>query len=391
MHAILRHRPWLIRGRQFVVNERESHRVVLITNTLNPGGTERNIIALASNLSGRFSPEIWSLFDVDEALAKRFSVRVFGRFVKFDPVLVVRLAFLMHRHPARVFHIFHFAFGIHVLLANVLLLGRKKLVFSFGGGRYELSRFVFWPYAKMLNRTASVITGNSASTSKELSKDGVDPRRIRIVVNGHDVAPFESSPTKDESRAATELPKDDFIVVTTGRLVASKRVCDLVDAVALSAVQGQDWLLVILGDGPEREALESQVGRLQVHDRVRLVGNVAKEDVVQYLNSADLFAFASESEGLPNSLIEASMAALPIVACKVDGVVDVIEHGENGILVPKRDPQSLSSEIGRLQQDTAERKKLGEKARALALKNYSLEKMVNTFEDIYSQLISSGH
>ena len=361
-------------------NLAEREHVVLVTNSLEPGGTERNIIALSTNLSGQFVPEIWSLKAAEGDVVGDVPVRVFRRLLKLDPLLVLRIAAAMSQHPARVFHVFHFALGVHVALASLLLLlGRKRLVFSFGSGRNFISSGVFSWYARLVNATASCITFNSNSTRRALAGDGISRECCEVVVNGHDTRPFQTLPTAEQCRNHLGINAADRLVVTTGRLIESKRVRDLVDATSI----GSDWTLVVIGDGPLRDELQQQVTNLGIEHRVRFTGMLQKPEMLMYLGAADVFAFASETEGLPNSLIEAALAGLPIVACNVEGVVDVIEDGRNGILVPARDPQSLNQAIIRCLGDVELSRALGSEAREQAMTQYSLEQMVKTFERIY--------
>ena len=166
--------------------------VVFVTNSLKVGGSERNLVVLSKGLPTNLTREIWSFKSTTEnSFEASCPVRYFSRFLKFDPILILRLVWIMAFHPARTFHIYHFAFGIHVLLANLRLFWTRKLIFSFGSGRDEISQTVFKIYASLINHFADVVTSNSESTSLDLVRDGIRADKIQIVENGYELDTFQ--------------------------------------------------------------------------------------------------------------------------------------------------------------------------------------------------------
>ena len=157
-----------------------------------------------------------------------------------------------------------------------------------------------------------------------------------------------------ENRARLTEPVDDPwlddgstpVAVAAGSLNPWKGFDDAIEAVGRIRDQGRDLRLLILGEGPERSALETQVAHLGLADRVRLVGHV--DNSLKYFAKADLFVLSSHVEGLPNVLVEAMMCGCtPVATDCPTGPREVLDGGRFGYLVPVGDPVALASGIER--------------------------------------------
>ena len=358
--------------------------VIIVTNSLEVGGLERDIKTIVSNLSERIQPEIWGIAGSEEDAEGLCKYVLFKRRFKFDPFLVVKMRKLLKEHPAQILHIYHFAFGIHVLIANLMLSQehRKKMLFLFGSARKD-SRLICW-YLRLVGKCADLILANSPSVKQGLVSQGICSDLIEILPAGHDPAKFRRHASKAEIRRRIGLPIERTLLVTTGRMIPTKRHCDLLDAMALIAPDS-DADLVILGDGELADQLHRQVMELGLDQRVLFVG--FKENLTDYLLACDLFVFPSESEGLPNSLIEASLVGLPIVACRVPGVVDVIVDQENGLLVEQRNPDAFAAAIMRMLSEPDLAESLSIAAVQMASQRYSLKQMISQLEQIYERVL----
>jgi len=176
-------------------------------------------------------------------------------------------------------------------------------------------------------------------------------RRIEVISNGVDTALFDIAA---DHLSHTGAPA----VITVGSLVRSKSVGDLLTA--LSATP--QLRLTVVGDGPERAALERQASSTQLAGRVQFTGAVEPAAVASYLAQADAFVTASRREGRSNALLEAMAAALPVVAADIPSARELIEDGVSGLLFPAGDPAGLARCLARLQ-DPDERARLGQNAR----------------------------
>tara|TARA_R110002049_G_scaffold72490_2_gene187214 strand:- start:251275 stop:252420 length:1146 start_codon:yes stop_codon:yes gene_type:complete len=361
--------------------------VILVTNSLETGGIERNIRMVAGHLSRRFTAEIWAIDGQPEDAGGLCELRVFKRSLKFDPLVVLRMRKSLREHSASIVHFYHFASGIHVLLANLTIprRERKKMVFSFGSARKDSK--IISSYFRIIGKCADHITANSPSVKRGLEAHGIPPEMIEVLPNGHDPRPFKRSRSKSELRQQLGLPIDHQLLVTTGRLIPSKRHCDLIESLSMMPNECS-VSLVIVGDGPLMNDLRKQAVDHNVDHRVMFVG--FQENVPDYLHACDLFVFPSETEGLPNSLIEAALAKIPAIACRAPGVIDVITHEHSGLLVAPRSPYELMMAITRLLSNPTLAHTLAASACDFALRRYSLTCMVSQVEQIYARVLGAA-
>jgi glycogen(starch) synthase len=147
--------------------------------------------------------------------------------------------------------------------------------------------------------------------------------------------------------------------------------------------------VLLVGDGPERPALEREVGRLGLGDRVRFLGFVPHDRVPAILTHADLLVLPSLYEELGTVLLEAMWVGLPIVASRTGGIPDVIEDGINGLLVPPGDPHTLAGAIDRVLGTPDLARRLAEAASQRA-KEYDWEVLAERVLKVYREL-TAGH
>ena len=144
------------------------------------------------------------------------------------------------------------------------------------------------------------------------------------------------------------------LIVSVGRLRAKKGLDCLIDACALLRQRGVDFGCEIVGYGDEQAALAAQIGRLGLADRVRLVGKLAREQVIARYARAAVYVQPSriaadgDRDGIPNVLLEAMAMGLPVVASRVSGIPELVEHGLNGLLVDADRPEQLADAITQL-------------------------------------------
>jgi glycogen(starch) synthase len=214
-----------------------------------------------------------------------------------------------------------------------------------------------------------------------LLADGVDENRIHLIPPGVNPSLFEG-PFEDPF-AGVGKPRVLFV----GRLAPQKGVGTLVAAAGLLEDPSAQVLLV--GDGPERKALEPESKRIGIADRVHFVGFLAHERLPAVLVHADLLVLPSIYEELGTVLLEAMQPGLPIVASKTGGIPDVIEDGVNGLLVPPCNPGALARAIDRLLADRDLARRLSEEARQRA-KDYDWEVLAERVLRVY-QGVTGGH
>jgi glycosyltransferase involved in cell wall biosynthesis len=172
---------------------------------------------------------------------------------------------------------------------------------------------------------------------------GIPPERVSVSPNPRPDVP--SLLPREELRR--ELGMSGPTLGFAGRLMAAKALDVALDS--LERVPGVS--LVIVGEGPERAALEQQSAALGLDGRVRFLGSRSRQDVLRILAASDAALLPSRWENFPHLVVEALAVGTPVVATSVGGVPEVVRDGENGLLVPAGDPDALAAAIRRLATD----------------------------------------
>lgn len=186
-----------------------------------------------------------------------------------------------------------------------------------------------------------------------------------------------------DSGAVKEISTDTSIVVgSIGRLDAMKAHEILLKAIA----QVERTKAVILGEGDERSHLEALADELGIRDRVHLPGWV--EQPQSYLSSFDVVALPSRSEGFPLAMVEAMLAARPVVATRVGSMSEAMIDGKTGLLIEKNDVDGLANALQRLRDDPSLRIQLGQRARDMAVANFTVEAMTQRYEQLWKEVMA---
>jgi glycosyltransferase involved in cell wall biosynthesis len=146
---------------------------------------------------------------------------------------------------------------------------------------------------------------------------------------------------------------------------------------------------IIVGEGPQREAIESEIRKLRLEANFQLLG--LRSDVPRLLAAADVLALTSVSEGIPLTIIEAMAAGLPVVATSVGGVPEIVVDQQTGFLVPKGDDEKLAAAILSLAEDPELRGRMGAAGHARAAAMFSDKQMNSTYASLYDQMLSGQY
>lgn len=193
------------------------------------------------------------------------------------------------------------------------------------------------------NQARASITVSNALCEK-LAELGVDRSKLMVLRNGVDVGRFYPVP-QALARAELGLP-DGPTLLSVGNLLESKGHHIAIELIARTP----DFQLLIVGGGPEREALEQLARRLGVSQRVIFAGRVAQDRLPAYYSAADILILASSREGWPNVLLEAMACGTPVVATNLGGIPEVVTAPEAGRLVDQRDVMHFAAEVESLLQ-----------------------------------------
>ena len=208
--------------------------------------------------------------------------------------------------------------------------------------------------------------------------------KVTTVINGVDWQRFACPPPgRERLRSELGVRDGDLLIGSVGRLSYEKNYGLLLKTAAALAARFPVKVLLV-GDGPEAGRLRSQAASLGLENRVIMPGERA--DVPGLMSTMDVFVLPSLIEGLPNTVLEAMCAGLPIVATSVGGTPDVVAHGMSGFLVPSNDGAALGVALESLFQDEELRRTMGSCGRSLAQTRFSMERMVSEYEALYESV-----
>jgi glycosyltransferase involved in cell wall biosynthesis len=263
--------------------------------------------------------------------------------------------------------------------------GIPVILVPWGSCRPGVGPFRRWPHLALLRaaaRRATAVIALSRDVSQMLvSTWGFDPARLTVIPNGVDTARFRplagSAPPEG-------FPSGSPVAIAVGRLIPAKRHDLLLEAWRRARSRLPPLArLLLLGDGPERQALEARAAQLGLSASVSFPGSRA--DPERWLRASDLYVTCSDSEGMSNALLEAMASGLPVLATRISGSQDLVRDGIEGKLVPPGDADRLAEALVALLGD-AGRRRFGEAARRTVVDGYSLEQVARRYLDLYEQL-----
>jgi glycosyltransferase involved in cell wall biosynthesis len=240
-------------------------------------------------------------------------------------------------------------------------------------------------------RASTTVLANSHSVARSLEADD-NLRRDRVVVipNFVDEQAFERpsddviAAWRDELRLEPRAP----VIGVVASLSPIKDHATVLRAVSALVPKWPMVRLVLVGDGPEREALGRLATQLGLDDVVRFAGLRPQLPSFHFL--FDVSVLSSVSEGFPNSLVEAMAAGRPIVATNVGGVPDAVREGENGLLVSPKDAAAFATALEQLLANPQRREAMGAAGASRARKEFHARHVVGSLEDLYDRLLRPG-
>ena len=236
----------------------------------------------------------------------------------------------------------------------------------------------------LLPRSAHVVV--QTQQIKEFFSKNIQ-KKTTVIYNPVNERVFETSYDNDNDDDNSGLRiKDERLnrIISVGRLYPQKDQKMMIEAFAKVSERFPDWKLVVFGEGPEREALESLVERLKIKDKVLLPGR--SENIIDELKKSKIFCLSSVYEGMSNALVEAICVGLPIVTTKVSGTEELIKDGENGFIVNVGDKEAMAKALIKIIEDENLRQKFAEKNKAQAVK-FETNAIVDQWEELVNSVV----
>ena len=381
-------------------------RVLRLFSRLNIGGPAIHVILTTAGLDpkrydsllvvGREEDREGNFLNLAEA--KGIPLRIiptFGR--RIDPlrdlITLVRLFRLMRRERPDIVH-------THTAKAGALgrvaarLAGVPIVVHTFHGSVFDgyfgtsVARFFQW-IERILALGTDTIVAVSERVAADLAERKIAPRRkIEVVPLGLELGRFQDvQQRRGELRRELGVPPRARLVGSVGRLVAIKDLGTLLRSMAQLSATQPDAILLVVGDGPDRPALEMEAERLGLGSRARFLG--FRDDLERIYADLDVAVNCSLNEGTPVALIEAMASGVPVLATAVGGTPDLLDEGRLGRLVPPGDPNALARALAESLSggdDSAQKAAL---ARRSVLQRFSLDRLLGDLDRLYLRLLKS--
>lgn len=256
--------------------------------------------------------------------------------------------------------------------------------------RSKAANFLMKYLAKIEKESAKnstlIVTISKYSEKKISQLYKVNPEKIRVVPNGVDPHRFKIDSELFREFKAHIGAVGKQVVLFVGRLIPRKGLFYLIEAAKQVIMQRQETLFLIVGDGPLRRRLVTEVQKVNLTQNFVFLGDVPEAELPKIYNCADVFAFPSIQEGQGIALLEAQASAKPVVAFKVSGVAEAVLDKETGLLV-EPDSQKLADAILRLLSDVSLRQKMGAKGREHILKELTWDICAKKMNEVYHEVL----
>ena len=364
-------------------------RVAHVTGYLNFGGKENGIV----NLVNRLDPDRFECYVITFMPGGMHSQRIDPARCRLIPLgqkhgndlrYYFRLARAFRRHRIDIAHTHSWGTLVEGLVA-ARLARVPVLIHGEHGTMMTDTRWHVWVQRLCWGAADQVVSVSEVLRHQLAETIGFPEPRIRVLPNGVDLERFHLRDDRAGIRRRFGLPADGFLIGTVGRLVPVKAYPVLLEAFDKLHRLAPHAHLAIAGDGPLEPELRGWVAEHHLEGRVHFLG--FRTDVEDLLGVLDIFALTSDSEGMSNTVLEAMASSVPVVATRVGGTPEIVRDGETGILVPARDSAALASAVLDLQANSDRRRSMGEAGRARVVSEFSLERMVQRYEQLYGEVL----
>jgi glycosyltransferase involved in cell wall biosynthesis len=313
-----------------------------------------------------------------EASAKAMGI-VMNVAMEDGPVCWETLAELNHLLAVGEYDIVHaHDYKSNVLARLMRAKYRYRIVATAHGYNATTKRELFYyRLEQWMFRFADAVVTPTSGMRNFLSQRGIEPARMHVIRNGIETMGREKMGGHERNRKVK--------LVYVGRLSEEKDLPNFLGAISLLRGRGIEVEATIAGDGPERERLAWMIEEMRLGGCVTLPGYVT--DVMGLLAGADVLVNPSRTECMPNSILEAMWAGVPVVATDVGGVSEMLKDGVEGVLCRAEDSEQLAEAIEKVIGDERYAAALAEKAGQRVMREFTFEGHIKTMVELYRQVL----
>jgi len=367
-------------------------RILYVITELDIGGAENALYELATRIDRElYQPEVACLHGQGPLAARLHSrgipVHLLGAQGKSDLRVLWRLHRLIGRGDI-----------VHSFLYHANLAARFAAIRTGAGAVISSARVA--ERARPRRRTLECWTQRlvdaevcvSTGVRDYLRAGGFPAHKLVVIPNGVDAPRFAGRTADDspygELKERLGIPPQAPLVTTIGRLHEQKGISYFLRAAASLHHTRPDCHFLIVGRGPLEAQLRAEAREFHVESCLHFLG--FSDDVPAILKATDVFVLPSLYEGMPNAVLEAMAAGIPVVATRVEGTVDLVVDGKTGVLVMPKDVLAIVSAVLRLLTDTARAALIGHAAQEHVRAHFPLDAMVRRHQELYADLLARG-
>jgi len=351
--------------------------ILNMSRTLNEG-SHRSVLGVFSNSS---NPNL-QLHEV--AFKEGIESHVIPCKGQIDLTVISSIRQLVTQTKADIIHAHGYKADIYCYFA---LRGSRIPLISTCHTWYDNNRLVtlYGMADRLVLRNYAAVVAVSDEVKQRLLNAGVREEKIHLVRNGIDLRPFDNASPSLPNATLVDHPP---IVGLIGRLSVEKGVDIFLHAAAHVLAELPSTKFVVVGEGPDRDKLESLIDQLKLRQSVSMLGR--RDDMPSVYASLDIMVSASRQEGLPMAILEGMASSLPIIATPVGDVPAMVRDGHTGVIVPAENAALLASAIVALLRNPAQRERLGAAARKLIEDEFSAERMTADYLRVYQRAAHRG-
>lgn len=362
-------------------------RIAFCITDLDVGGAERMFVELVTRLDRlRWEPRVYCLSDsgalVERLQAARIPVTCFGAKSVRDLGVILRLTLELKKFSPALIQCFLFHANFVGRIA-ALRAGVPRVVCGIRVAERR-SRLPLW-----LDRLTQFLVNHNVCVSQAVAefsilKGGLKDSKISVIPNAVEFDRFANAVAVNRAELGLSAAP---LVLFVGRLDPQKAPFILLEAFARLLQRHPDSQLLFVGDGPLRAEMTAWITRHTLDHCIRIAG--WRPDVPELLKAADLLALPSLWEGMPNIVLEAMAAGLPVVVSRVEGTEELIRDGETGLLVTPGSTIELERQIEAILVDAELSKRLKNAAKQAVQTTFTMDRMVSAYEQLYFRLITT--
>lgn len=365
----------------------QSKKILLLSLRGDLGGGPKHLDSIYQNLKGEFNLYVAS--PKEEPFGLKWANELNERFFKlphrkFSILSFLKLISFIRKYKIDMIHAHGKGAGIYARFVKIFFPS-IKVIYTWHGlhiDKYNsLEKFIYIMIEKFLSMFTDLFINVSESERNICIKNNIYKIEKSIVINNAIKDNFNSA-DKNLLREKLNLPLDKFIIINISRFDKKNNLKTLLNIVSLFT-SNSDILFLLCGDGEEKVNILNEIEEKKLNNII-LKGFI--NNPTEYLTASDLYLSTSINEGLPYSLIEASMCGLPIIASDVVGNNDIVFNNVNGFLYDLKDLNKVVELILRIKEDKALYRKLSLDSRKIFLEKFQEKKMINELKKVYEEI-----